>query len=122
MRRMSTPHPVRLVVAEGNVVLNVKKLAPETRFSVETPVSIAAVRGTQFWGRVSGSETQSPVSTFAVREGAVEILAKSSDQRVTLQAGQAVDLAADTGSVQLRPALAQELEAMAVADQIAIAG
>lgn len=114
------PEIIKLVVAEGNVVLNVKKLASGSEFVVDTPAAVAAVRGTQFWGRVTGGESASPVTTFAVREGSVQIFDKASEQSVTLKAGQAADLAEHTGQPRLRAALPAEMNAMAVADQIAV--
>ena len=111
---------MKILVAEGNVVLNIKKLEAGQKFTVDTPTAVAAVRGTQFWGRVTDSQAGSTVTTFAVREGSVEILSKSSNQRVTINAGQAVDLTADATQTALRPALKEEMDAMAVADDIAI--
>ncbi len=116
-----TPERIKLVVAEGNVVLNVKKLAAGSEFTVDTPTSVAAVRGTQFWGRVTGGESASPVTTFAVREGSVQIYDKASSKSVTVNAGQAVDMAGGkAGDPVVRTALPDEMNAMAVADQIAI--
>ena len=111
---------MKILVAEGNVVLNIKKLEAGQKFTVDTPTAVAAVRGTQFWGRVTDSQAGSTVTTFAVREGSVEILSKATNQSVTVNAGQAVDLDAGAKQPALRPALQEELAAMAVADDIAI--
>ncbi len=107
---------IKLLIAEGNIVLNVKKLDPQTKFAVDTPTCVAAVRGTQFWGRVAGKENTT-VTTFAVKEGAVEVTQKETNQTVMLNVGQAIDLAAAPS--QPRPATPDEMAAMKAADDLA---
>lgn len=109
----------RLKLESGNIILNVQKLPKDSEFKVETPTAIAAVRGTQFWGRVEGAELQSPVTTFAVREGVVEIFAKNAGQAFTVNPGQALDIPKDAKTAPvIRPALAAELAAMEQAPAI----
>lgn len=109
---------MKLLVAEGNVVMNVQKLAAGSEFVLDTPTSVAAVRGTQFWGRVTGGEA-SAESTFAVKEGAVRVMSKITGSTVDLSAGQAVDLSGAPKELKARPALPEEMAAMKVADEIA---
>ncbi len=110
---------MHLKINNGNAVLNLKKLPAGSAFRLETPTAIAGVRGTQFWGRVDLKEAANPVTTFAVREGAVEIFSKSAGKNFTLNQGEALDLSKDASVLPvIRPALAEELAAMAQADAI----
>jgi hypothetical protein len=110
---------MRLKLGRGNVILNVNKLAKDVEFSVETPTAIAAVRGTQFWGRVEGAQFDSPVTTFAVREGSIDIFVLGAQKSFTLNQGEALDIPKDASVVpSIRPALAGELDAMAQASAI----
>ncbi len=110
---------VRILVAEGNVVFNVKPAAAGGQFTLDTPTAVAAVRGTQFWGRVTGSETDT-LTTFAVKEGTVRVTSKETGKSVDLTVGQAADLANGVDGPQARSAQADEMAAMAVADQIRV--
>ncbi|GEM_PF-2352643 len=105
-------------VIKGNTILNVDKLPSTSTFRVESPTAVAAVRGTQFWGRVDG-QASGPVTTFAVREGSVEIMAKLAGKKFLLEGGQALDIPSD-GSVvpEVRSALAGEMQAMEQASAI----
>lgn len=109
---------MRVAIKSGNAVLNLKKLPKNSSFRVETPTAIAAVRGTQFWGRVETQNPANPVTTFAVREGIVEIFAKTSNQTFTLEKGQALDIPLDGSLPTVRVALNAELKAMEQADAI----
>lgn len=110
---------MRLKLDNGNVILNVNKLAKDVEFKVETPTAVAAVRGTQFWGRVEGAQINSPVTTFAVREGSIEIFPKGTEKGFTVNQGQALDIPKDASLVPvIRPALAEELAAMEQASTI----
>lgn len=107
-------------VDSGNVILNLDKLPADSSFRVETPTAVASVRGTQFWGRVDTTQAENPVTTFAVRQGAVEILAKTSSQTFMLEKGQALDIPKDVSvAPSVRPALDGEMQAMGQADTIA---
>ncbi len=113
------PENMSLNVISGNVILNLKKLPADSSFKVETPTAVAAVRGTQFWGRVEGS-SDSPVTTFAVRQGEVDITDKASSQTFKLMAGQALDLPKTASAPPvMREALPGEMQAMEQADAIA---
>jgi hypothetical protein len=106
-------------VNDGNVILNLKKLPAESSFELETPTAVASVRGTQFWGRVNPAQIENPVTTFAVREGSVEVLAKTAGQSFMLTPGQALDIPLDASSVpSVRPALDAEMAAMEQAESI----
>lgn len=109
---------IQIEVKSGNVIVNVSKLPSDVKFQVETPTAIAAVRGTQFWGRVE-TKGASAVTTFAVRDGAIEVYAKSIKKSFILSKGQALDIPTDA-SVKLvvRKALAAEMDAMAQASSI----
>ena len=110
---------MHLKITSGNAILNLDKLPAGSSFKVETPTAIAAVRGTQFWGRVEASLPDNPVTTFAVREGTVEIFAKIAEKTYTLNAGQALDIPSiETAVPVIRPALEGEMAAMAQADAI----
>ena len=109
---------MKLLVAEGNVVMNIKHLTGGSEFTIDTPTAVAAVRGTQFWGRVAGNETQT-LTTFAVKEGSVRVTAKESGRTVDLTVGQAADLGSGPGEMLSRPATEQEMAAMKIADEIA---
>ncbi len=115
----SDPKNMQIKINNGNAVLNLKKLPEGTAFKVETPTAIAAVRGTQFWGRVDLGQSNNPVTTFAVREGTVEIFTKATGLNLMIQKGQALDIPKDPSiTLSLRTALAQELQAMEQADSI----
>ncbi len=110
-----------LSVFEGNVILNLKKLPKDSVFKLETPTAVATVRGTQFWGRVKhGSPgNDHPITTFAVREGTVEITDKTSSRTFELQKGQALDIPKNpTTPPSTRQALPEEMQAMQQADDI----
>lgn len=110
---------MKLKIKEGNAILNLKKLPEGSTFQVETPTAVAAVRGTQFWGRVVAQDPANPVTTFAVREGMVEIVEKSTGKVFNLEKGQALDIPTDTSILpSIRPALEEELRAMEQASQI----
>ncbi|MGH7198396.1 MAG: FecR family protein [Candidatus Omnitrophota bacterium] len=110
---------MHLKIASGNAILNLKRLSPASTFKVETPTAVAAVRGTQFWGRVDLQKAENPVTTFAVRSGTVEVLDKASGKNFTLQQGQALDIPKDmTTPPSTRTALAGEMAAMEQASSI----
>ena len=113
------PENMSLSVSEGNVILNLKKLPKDSSFKLETPTAIATVRGTQFWGRVENSMPENPVTTFAVREGVVEITDKASAKTFEIQKGQALDISKEGGvGPSVREALPAEMQAMEQADVI----
>jgi len=111
---------MRLVLASGNVIINIPKLPEGSTFEVETPGAITGVRGTQFWGRVEKGAAGNSVTTFAVRQGFVDIINKNTQETIRIKAGEALDLATDGSPPIKRKALEAELAAMAQADQIAV--
>lgn len=114
-----SPAKVGVSVSKGNVIVNVKELPRENQFDLETPTAIAAVRGTQFWGRVDAAG-QAAVTTIAVREGVIQIAVKESGFAFSLSQGQAIDIPPGLGDPQVRPASDAEMQAMARASEIAI--
>ena len=111
---------MKIALEEGNVVLNLKKLPAATTFELETPLAVATVRGTQFWGRVPKAGDPAG-TTFAVREGKIDLTLTGDQSTFSLEAGQALDVP-EQGSGKLpevRPALAEELQAIAQAADIA---
>lgn len=119
----ASQNSMNIKVANGNVILNLQKLPKESTFKVETPTAIASVRGTQFWGRVDLQKAENPVTTFAVREGTVEILAKSLNKTFMVEKGSALDIPKDASvAPAIRAALPGELQAMEQADKIKTAG
>lgn len=110
---------MRMNVASGNVLLNLRKLPKDSKFRVETPTAVASVRGTQFWGRVD-SATGDAVTTFAVREGAVDVLAKNAGRTYRLQPGKALDIPRTGKQPKTREALSEEMGAMEGAETIKI--
>ena len=110
---------MRLKIESGNAVFNLEKLPKDSTFEVETPTAVAAVRGTQFWGRVAMDPAASPVTTFAVRQGSVQIFAKAAQKSFLIQKGEALDIPADASKTpSVRPALEGEMQAMTQADTI----
>ncbi|EKP15516.1 sigma factor regulatory protein, FecR/PupR family [Leptospira borgpetersenii serovar Mini str. 201000851] len=102
-------------VSEGNILIKASKLTKGQSLLVDTPTVVAAVRGTQFWGRVNKKDE---TGTFAVREGAVEITRKSDNIKVLVEAGQAVDLKPGDKDLKTRAAAKEELAAMEQIDQM----
>lgn len=80
-----------------------------------TPTAVAAVRGTQFWGRVNPADQP---GIFAVREGSVEITVRATNESVTVEAGRAVVIAPGGESIEERAAAEGELGAMEQIDEI----
>ncbi|EPG67565.1 FecR domain-containing protein [Leptospira wolffii] len=102
-------------VNEGNILVKVVKLNKNESISIDTPTVVAAVRGTQFWGRVNRADE---TGTFAVREGSVLITRKVDEARVLIKAGEAVDLSPDAKTLKTRSAAPGELAAMEQIDQM----
>ncbi len=116
---LSNVDETRVKMTAGDVVFQVKKLPPGKTLVVETPVVVAAVRGTQFWGRVTPAGPERS-ATFAVREGRVEMKVSKTGEPFALEAGQAVDIHEADGSAAVRDALPAELGAIAQADAIPV--
>jgi hypothetical protein len=108
-----------LSVEKGNVILNLEKLPEKSSFKVETPTAVAVVRGTQFWGRVDDKNPDNPVTTFAVREGTVEItpLTATDKSPYLISPGEAIDLKAGSAPSK-RKALPEEMQAMEQANAV----
>ena len=95
---------------QGNVIF---KIIPTKgrNLTVRTPVVVAAVRGTQFWGQVTPSG-ESHNAIFAVREGSVKMTVLKSKKTWMLKAGQAMEIHGDEGTAETRAAKPAELEAI----------
>lgn len=109
-----------LKLDNGNVVLNLKKLPAKSTFTLETPTAVAAVRGTQFWGRVDSTTHSTSVTTLAVRQGSIQIIAKQSGKEFLLKQGEALDIPSGGSLPQVRKALDAEMQAMIQASDIEI--
>ena len=110
---------MRVQIKTGNAIMNLEKLPADSTFRVETPTAVATVRGTQFWGRVQPVSTDNPMTTFAVREGTVNVLDKKTGEIFSLKKNQAIDIAKDGSRPPvIRPALDGEMKAMEQASGI----
>jgi len=118
------PDDMWLSVFDGNVIFNIADMPAGATLTLETPLAVAAVRGTQFWGRVIYEDEISgeAKATFAVLNGTVTIDIKHTRQTIQLEQGQAIDIAAGDKSVHVREAEAAELDAMQGATDIAVSG
>ncbi len=112
---------MKLKIVKGNVILNLQKLPKDTAFAMDTPSAVAAVRGTQFWGRVDAPTPDTSVTTLAVREGTVAVTVKSSGEIFMIQEGQALDIPVGVSTAAIRKALDAEMAAMAQASDISTA-
>ncbi len=103
---------------QGNVIFKVNPMQGRD-LSVRTPVVVVAVRGTQFWGQVLPAGT-SHNSTFAVREGDVEVTVVGSENKMMLQAGQAIDVQGESATAAAREAKPAELDAISQIEDLAL--
>lgn len=112
---------IRVRAELGNILVRIKEefKNQQGRFTLETPTVVAAVRGTQFWGRVGNTGVEN-MTTLAVREGIVHVTLRDSGKEVDLNAGEAVDLADSSIDIVVRKAVAPELQALEQAEQIVI--
>jgi len=101
---------------QGNVIFKVIPTQGRN-LTVKTPVVVAAVRGTQFWGQVTPA-AESFNSIFAVREGTVEVTVLASGEKQTLSAGQAIEVRGAEDSSLTRAAKQAELDAIAQIEAI----
>lgn len=108
-------------IASGNAILNLAKLPSQSSFTLETPTAVATVRGTQFWGRVDMQNKQMAGTTFAVKEGVVEVFDKQVLKTYMLRPNQALDIPLEpTSTPSIRPAAKEELKALEQATAIKI--
>ncbi len=101
----------------GNILVKVKKLAKNEELNIETPLAIAGVRGTQFWGQVR-KDGEIPASTFAVREGTLMLKPKGYDKFIEVSVGNALDMAEGQKEYKIRKAKPEEMGAMQQIDEI----
>lgn len=66
---------ISIALNAGSLWTKAVKLADKSEFQVETPAAVAAVRGTIFWVRKSGSMT-----SIVVKEGIVEVWIKAQER------------------------------------------
>ncbi len=102
-------------VSDGNILVKAAKLNKGQTLRVSTPTVVAAVRGTEFWGQVN---KESELGTFAVRDGAVEIMRKADGVAILIEKGQALDIDPKAKEWKVRPAKQGELDAMSQIDQM----
>lgn len=114
------PKRMKIELENGNLLARFKnKVDPDSTFEVETPAAVLAVRGTQFWGRVTSPQENS-MTSFAVRDGVVNVTAKVSGEGYILKGGDAIDLADDNTVPRLRGAAPAELAAIGESETIQI--
>ena len=106
---------MQIKLKSGKSIINLAKLPAGSKFKVETPTAIAAARGTQFMCAAFGSE-----SSFAVRDGVVDVTTFSTGETFSLNPGQGLDVPQDlvAGALSVRPALGAELTALDQASSI----
>ncbi len=110
------PHDMNLSVTKGKVVINLSKLSKDSTFQVKTPTAIAAVRGTQFSCAANPGDAG---SSFAVREGSVEVMTFSTGESIVLNEGFALDIPVDfSGALSPREAQGMELATLDQASSI----
>lgn len=103
---------------QGNVIFKVKPTQGRN-LTVRTPVVIAGIRGTQFWGQVTPAG-ESHNSIFAVREGVVEMTVLESGEILNLEAGSAFEIKGESGDVVTREAKLSELEAISTIETLSL--
>lgn len=101
----------------GNILVKVKKLAKNEQLNIETPLALAGVRGTQFWGQVR-KDGEIPASTFAVREGTLMLKPKGYHKFIEVSVGNALDMAEGQKEYKIRKAKPEEMGAMQQIDEI----
>ena len=105
-----------LRIENGKIVVNLEKLPKSSTFKLESPTAVAAVRGTQFFGNVDLNLATSSNTTFAVREGSIDVVTIATGQAFTVNEGFAMDIPRDFTSGNLAPREALGVE-MATLDQ-----
>ncbi len=112
---------IRIEMMRGDIIVHVKKQSSGDTFQLTTPVAVAAVRGTQFWGRVEPSLVN-PDTTLAVRKGQIEVTIPATGETYFLNEGQALDIRREITEPLVREALIAEMQAIAQADEIPVTG
>tara|TARA_Y100001960_G_scaffold219492_1_gene229398 strand:+ start:2953 stop:5247 length:2295 start_codon:yes stop_codon:yes gene_type:complete len=100
---MDTENTRTIDINFGKILIDVKK-DKKKDFRVETPVSVASVKGTQFWSIIN----QMGFDKFYGLEGVLDIFNTISGQSVTLGPGQ-MTLSTATGQVLSTPADPEEI-------------
>ena len=88
----STPAGTRLMLGRGGVFARVRKLLGPTRWTLETPSVVAAVRGTQFFTAYGQTIDESPDVWLCVNEGAVAVTVPETGQDVLVEEGKGVNI------------------------------
>ena len=86
---------MKINVTSGKILLNLDKIPAKSTFRVETPTAVAVVRGTQFSVQVDTLNINNPTSSFAVRDGNIEVFLPSMNETFNLGQGQAIDIPKD---------------------------
>ena len=100
---METKNTRTIDIEFGKILHDVKKDKVKN-FRVETPVSVASVKGTEFWSVIN----QMGFDKFYGLEGVVEVFNEVSGQSVSLGAGE-MTLSTASGQVLTSPADPEEL-------------
>ena len=109
----ATLESMKVHVKAGKLLLNLDKLSGKSTFQVETPTAVAVVRGTQFSVSVDALKIDNPISTFAVRDGNVEVFTPATHETFMLHPGQAIDIPKDLiKTPEVRQAIGNELRSL----------
>lgn len=81
-----TPENIEIIQDKGSVITHLKKLKESENYTIVTPTSIAAVRGTSFITKVLKDDQ----TNFALIEGKIEIKNKKGNSIILDQAGEII--------------------------------
>lgn len=114
LKSLDSQHSV-IEMKDGDIIFNIEALPKDGQLDLETPIAVAAVRGTQFWGNVDGRD-----ATFAVKDGYIDITVKKSQDTFRVREGQAFDIKKGDKFTLPRPAFEVEMKALKQADEIIV--
>jgi hypothetical protein len=109
----SNKENMKIRVKVGKLLLNLDKLPTKSSFKVETPTAVAVVRGTQFSVQVDTLNMNNPTSSFAVRDGNIQVFMPGTNETFNLGQGQAIDIPKDLiRTPSIRQAAGNELRSL----------
>ena len=100
---MDTRNSRTVDIVQGTILNNIKKEGRNKDFRIQTPVSVASVKGTEFAAIVSSSG----VDQFICKEGLFEVMNMISGETVRVSTGQKA-VSNSTGNLLQTPALPSE--------------
>ena len=100
---MDTRNSRTVDIVQGTILNNIKKEGRNKDFRIQTPVSVASVKGTEFAAIVSSSG----VDQFICKEGLFEVMNMISGETVSVSTGQKA-VSNSTGNLLQTPALPSE--------------